>query len=428
MSGNRQFVRASGILFIANAGSNLLAYLFHVFISRALGPAEYGVFNTLLSLLALVGIPAAAVQTVGAKYVAMDHASGSVRRMREFLVRAIFRTALWGGVGAAAFLVLALPLAGFFRLPSPWPVVVLGLVILVSFLQPVLLGGLQGVQRFVSLGVIGLLGSGLRIVAGVALVFVGFGASGALGASAVGAVGTILLSLALLWPLLRLPGGQETGEAARRPLDGYAWPVLASLAFFMAFANLDVLLVKHYFPPVEAGHYSAAAVVGRAFLFLPGAVVVVLFSQVAHRHERGEGTGGVLAAGVLITAALSLGGIVLASLWPEVIVRSLFGPKFLEVIPLIRVVGLAYTPLGLVNLLVNYLLALESREVLGYLAGALSLYTVCLLLFHDSPMQVLLVLGVNAGLLCVALQLLALPAGRRLRTAAVSFPASIPAP
>jgi O-antigen/teichoic acid export membrane protein len=428
LTGHRQFLQASGVLFLANAGSNVLGYLFHVFISRALGPAEYGIFNTLLSLLLLIGIPAAAIQTVGAKHVAMDYATASLGRIRDFLVRAVLRSAVWGSAGAAAFLVLALPVARFFQLPSAWPVVVLSLVVFVSFLQPVLFGGLQGLQRFVSLGALGLVGSLLRIVAGVTLVLIGFGASGALGASALAAGGTVLLSLFLLWPLLREPRGLGSRGGEGRPLKGYAWPVLGSLACFTAFANADVLMVKHYFPPVEAGHYSAVAVVGRAFLFLPGAIIAVLFPHVAHRHERGEGTGSVLAAGLALTAGLSFGGVVLASVWPELIARSLFGPEFLDAVALIRVVGFAYTPLALVSLLVNYLLALEHRQVLFYLGGALLLYGASLLLFHDSLSTVLLVLGLNAGLLFVTLQLVAIPAGRRFRGVAVSLAASLPAP
>ncbi len=57
-------------------------------------------------------------------------------------------------------------------------------------------------------------------------------------------------------------------------------------------SNLDILLVKHFFPPSEAGIYAAVALVGRVVFMLSWSVVSSMFPVSAshtHRPRRARG-------------------------------------------------------------------------------------------------------------------------------------------
>ena len=45
----------------------------------------------------------------------------------------------------------------------------------------------------------------------------------------------------------------------------------------MIINNLDIILVKHFFPPIEAGVYAAVALVGRVVYMLSWSVVSSMF-------------------------------------------------------------------------------------------------------------------------------------------------------
>src|SRR3972149_2017554 len=49
----------------------------------------------------------------------------------------------------------------------------------------------------------------------------------------------------------------------------YFFPVGTTVLCFMVLTNIDLILVKHFFTPMEAGYYSIAQIVGKIILFLP---------------------------------------------------------------------------------------------------------------------------------------------------------------
>ena len=56
------FGRGALSFLVATAGVNVSNFLFHIVVSRLLGPSHYGVVGALLSLLALLTVPFGAVQ------------------------------------------------------------------------------------------------------------------------------------------------------------------------------------------------------------------------------------------------------------------------------------------------------------------------------------------------------------------------------
>ena len=80
--------------------------------------------------------------------------------------------------------------------------------------------------------------------------------------------------------------------------------MIGSLAIFIP-TSADVVIVRHFFSPVDAGLYTAASILGRIVLFLPMAVSLVLFPKIVHHWALGNSTSGLLYRGLGLTALLS---------------------------------------------------------------------------------------------------------------------------
>lgn len=406
--------QASGLLFTMLMANNLCNYLFHALASRSLGPAEYGALVSMLALLTVLGIPSQALQTVMARRVSVAEAAGrpsqavlktSTPQTGALARQLLLRVLLAGAMLGLVLILVRRPLADFFRLSSAWPLVAVGLTIVVMLATPVLRGVLQGLQRFGQLGA-NLLADGLgRLLFGGLLLALGAGAAGAVSASAAGCALALVLAAAALRPLFAAPAG---GKAGQPPVfaDAYAelLPVTAVFGAFLLLSTLDVLAVKHFFPPESAGYYSATSMVGKAFLFLPLAVANVLFPKVSARRAQSRPAFPLLRHSLIITGLALLACAALAWWLAPWVVWTLFGRAFVQplTLTLVRGFGLAFTPLALVYLLIQYHLAAENRRFLWLLAADLPVLLAGLILFHADLPQVLWVVGLNHLLLFLA--------------------------
>ncbi len=124
-------LKHSLILTLATGTMNVASWLYHLIMSRALGPAEYGALSALIGLLLILTVPVNAVQMGMSAFVARATANG-----QQMIVTSILNRTLKGSllVGAVAFVALALIsgwLAEALKLGSSVPVLMVGTVLTV---------------------------------------------------------------------------------------------------------------------------------------------------------------------------------------------------------------------------------------------------------------------------------------------------------
>ncbi len=389
-------VRASSLLFLMMMGANACNYAFHALASRKLGPSEYGVLVSMLALLTLVAVTSQTIQTVVAKGTAIEEVGKRYDRIAALTIRVMRRILMLGAACLLGLSVASGPLAKFFQLSSPWPIIAVGVTTMVMLMLPVMRGLLQGLQRFNALGVNFLVDGFIRIGAGVVIFWLGYHAAGGVLASAIGGA---LAAVLALWgmPELRRAVRNKVPAIDLSGLKLYSLSVLVGVGSFLVISTLDVILVKHWFAPEAAGYYAAGSIVGKAFLFLPFAIANVLFPKVSAQHAAGENTLKLLIKSLLLTAGILGGGVLLAYLLAPLIILTLFGREFLlpETLWLVRWFGLAVTPLALTFILLQYNLALNNKRFLAWLLGDVLLMCMGLMAFHSRLETVLLVVGIN---------------------------------
>jgi O-antigen/teichoic acid export membrane protein len=370
---------------------NIINLIYHLFMVRFLSPSDYGALSALLAFLLIITVPAGTVQTTISQRVASACALNDMARIRRILRKSLAGAGLGGLMILGIVLLLAGRMTQFLKLDSTVLVVALGLAASFMLMMPVVIGGLQGLERFFHLGLALLFSACLKLLLGVALVLGGWAVVGAMHGFWLAALGGLVFGLLLLKRQLRhmIPlrsdemlssrflalshWMDEVVAVVRNPLQvpPYAfWAALGVLAY-TALTNLDVVLTRYFFPPHEAGYYAIAAMVARMVLFLPAALSIVLLPKVAHRAALGQPTRPIFFKIWVCTGSLSGLVAVFCFMQPAMVLVTFTGAAHPPSIPLVRILSLAMVGMSLVNVELVYHLGIQAVEkVWLYLAGA----------------------------------------------------------
>ncbi len=384
------FTKHIGFVFIASMVVNLCNYLFHIFMSRSLGPVDYGILVSLFSVFMIISVPAGVLQTVTTKYTSNFKAKGELAKIKVLLHQLLTRVSLFGIGGFILLSLLSGHIASFLHIPSRLPIVLVAVAVALGIICPVLQGTLQGLQKFFYFGTNMIIGGIGKLFFGILLVYMGLKVNGALLGLAMGSLAAFLFAI---FPLRRQFSLDQTDcNFSLSPIYGYFFPVGLMLLCFVLLTNIDLVLVKHFFDSSQTGHYAAASIVAKIILFLPGAIAMVMFPKTSELHALSKESKPVLKKSLLYTTLLSGGVLLLYLTIPSLIVKSLFGSQYIPTIPLIGIFGLAMLFFSLTNILLFYQISVHQLKFLKILVVATIVEVTLISLFHASLVQVILIL------------------------------------
>lgn len=313
--------------------ANILGYVLHIAATNMLGPAGYGQFAALMAVQVVAAVPALAVQTV----VARERAQGAAGELARRLV--------WQacGVVSAVTLLVGLALTAYFSQWSGW--VTLSALLAVPVLVGVAgeQGILQGEQRFGALAaVLALAGVG-KVVPAVLVLW----RTGSVGWSFVASAAGYALVWAVARIVVRTAGQREPSPVTRQApsqtqqqqqtspsridnttrgllLRSVWWATQVQL-LIMVFTQLDVVLAQRVLTHTDAGLYAAGAIFTKIAFWLPAAVALVLYPQLADAQAR---QGAMRRALGLLwgVGAVVVAGTALVARWVPLVLGERFAP------------------------------------------------------------------------------------------------------
>ena len=352
--------RSGALLGAATAVSIVANYAFLLAAGRLLGSAGYGDLAALLGLLAVVLLPAGALQMAVAREVSRRIATGGAKEADAF-VQAMLRLAALATVPLVAVaLALAVPLGSLLNIDSVGVVLLAESTLVTALVFPVAMGALQGGQRFHALAALYVFPWVLRLVLLAVVAAAGYRLGGAifctLVATVAAAVGAVELIRGPSWRTARI-ARPELREFLR-----YLGPVAAGLVGIVLLTHIDLLVVKARFSGDEAGAYGAASAFARVAFFVPATILAVLFPRTAARQARGEETADILGRSLLATAAFCAGLAIFYAAAGEGLVAASFGTEFSAGGRVLAPFALAIGLFSLANVLVGYHLSRGERR------------------------------------------------------------------
>jgi len=399
LESNDSLLKHSAIIFVCSMIANVLGYFFQLFMGRMLGPEGFGELGALFSIIYLFAALFTTLQTVITNFSSEYKAKKAYGKLHYLFLDFAKKLFLMGIFFVAIFWLFSGFIASYLHLSSRISIILLGVFILVSLIFLLYNGMITGLQRFYTLGSTISLNSFAKLVLGIILVKLGFSVSGA--------VGAIILATVCMIIILHL-GIKDIFKAPKVKTEYFAESIKYMIPVFFAtlsislFSNVDLLLVKHYFPAKDAGFYAGAVLLGKIVLFATAALAAVLFPKVSELAAKKKNTSFLLRNTLGYTLLLCTGVVIFFFFFPKIIVSLLFGSEY-KIAHLIAPYALAMSFYSLSNVFINYNLARKEWKFLYALIPLVVLQVIAVSILHSSLTQVVYTVVVLNLLACVSL-------------------------
>lgn len=385
------------IVFLGTSVVNAFNLAYQILIAHRLSPADFAAFNALLSLFIVVSTPLLTLQAGVAKWVSEFNANNQVGKLKFFLSGLFKKTVILGACTFFIFLLASIQILNALKIPSVSSGYILAGLLALSWPSPLFSGAVQGLELFGWLSFASVVSGALKLAAAFILVSQGFGIAGALGALLISSVVFLLIFYFPLKGFIFIrPQKEEIGYKA---LLTYLLPVALSYFCFMNLVSFDMILVKYFFAKDDSGIYSLAQMVGKIFLFLPGAISIVMFPKTSGLRAKNLDTAATLRKSLLYAAGLCVFAGLAYNIFPAFTLKALTGKAFPQALVLGRLFSVSMTFFTLLFILITYFLSIKDLRFIKYLVIFTLLQFLAVVLFHKTLMQVQLILCVNSILL-----------------------------
>ena len=311
LGGSLTLLAGSGLVGVTNL-------VYNVVTARLLGPAGFAHATAVYTLLMLMSGITLSFQVVCAKYVARSASSED----RSSIFSSLHQRSWVAGIAIGLLLfLLARPVSNYLNLPDPGLISLLALG--TAFYVPlgVRRGYIQGIHAFGPLAINFMLEGVVRLAGAFLLIELGMGVKGAVLAS----VAAVIVSY-----FVAVPSPGLTSLKFRKIAISFR-EGLQAIVFFSGqtiINNFDIVLVKHFFPPAEAGFYAAVALVGRLVNMCAWSVVNTMFPVSASAGDTEHDGHPVLFTSLLLVFLILTA--LIFGLWmvPNFLWKTLFGAHF----------------------------------------------------------------------------------------------------
>ena len=380
--------------------TNLVDYGFHIYLARALIPADFAVVQTLNTAVLILVTAFAVLQPIVARYASEAAVNQHPADVQRSIFQFYFRRSLMVAIPLMLQMGVARqPIAAWLNVP-PFTIFVLAVILFLAIMRPVIAGQLQGQGKFVSFGLTRFSNALSRL--GIAVLLIGFlqgGLPSAVSAIPIGSIVALLVGLAAL--------GRPIWRAAPPLPQQFRRSGMLLLSTFLAFAaymsllNMDLIWVNRLFDPAVAGGYATAVLLRRVLALLPTAVIVIMYPRVVARVAQGQLPDKLLAQTATIVVLPTLLLTAVYAQFGSFIIRWTFGSDYIDAAPLLLGMGVGMVGFGLTAVWLNVYLATRPLPFVALLIVTAATQFILFNQFHNSPTNILFTFALSGWITAV---------------------------
>lgn len=379
------FLRHNLVFFVGSMVVAVLNYLYHPILSRMLPPEVFGEVQVLTSLITQIGIVLSVMTLISTNIIVNQKDEAEAHRT----VAEIEKVTMYAGIGLLLIVTLfATKIEEALQFSSHWPFILMTSIFLINIPLAFKVAYLRGRQDFAAVSLQNIIAAMGKLGFSVALVFVGFSTLGAIGgmviAQAVALYYATTKAKALTKSTISTKNSSRNVDFSLLKKEApYALFVTALLLVVTLQFSLDIIVIKYFFPPAEAGLYAGIATISRIIYYLTGSIAIVLLSSIKIEKPASENLK-TLSRSILLTLALGGSATIFFVLFPQLVINLLIGSRYESYASILPKLSLALLGVSLVNLVANYHIALRNyKAVIPIAVGALTTY-VLIARNHDS--------------------------------------------
>jgi len=396
-----ELVTGSFYIFVGTMISNVLLFLINLFLARSLTYADYAIFASLISVIALASIPAGSINTVIVKFATGYHAKNELGKIKllyikffKFILAFSFSTFLF-------FVIFASTISSFLRLDNIWYVILVGFILMFFYLNVLNTAFLQSLLKFAFLSFLTSISSFIRLLVCVLLVYLGFRAFGGLWAIFVTSIAAFLIAFYPVRKIIFSHVERDKISVKSGEIFSFAIPTFITLLFLTSFTSIDVILVKHFFNARDAGFYSGLSLIGKVIFYFTSPIPAVMFPLLVKRDTSGRHFNNLFYISLILVFLPSFAITLFYFVEPEFVIKLFLGGRdYLSSAKYLGLFGLFLTVFSLVNVCVSFFLSLNITKITPIVAVASILQIILIFFYHSNFYQVIGVsLFVCTGLL-----------------------------
>jgi len=396
-----EFAKNTFFLFFGSMVANVLNYGYHLVIGRQVSVSVYGEAESIISLIAIVSVPATTLAMVATKYAAACKADNNKKGSREiwlYLNKNIFKF----GLPIFVLMVFLTPVIGnFLNIESNWALSVVWLVMYVSFFNAINNGLLSGWQKFKKSSISSMTFAVIRLLSGGVLVGAGLALGGIVGSMILAVVAVYVVTFFMLKiNILKKTNDLETHCESKvdfQALKKFIIPVFFGNLAITILGNADMVLAKHNLDEFSAGQYGALFVVAKIIFFGTGVVASVLFSMSSEKNHKGDSSKNILQTALVLVLVASGCATLIYFINPALILSFLYGSKYASVAPYLGWFAIAVSLFSVANVIFQYLLSKHRTQVAYALLTIAIIMVLSIVVFGSSISAIIaIVIGFQA--------------------------------
>lgn len=384
-------ISGSAVLFAGSMIGNVFHFLFNLFMSRNLSVIEYGI---LISLITVVSFPGYFLQSIApttVNFAATFIANRENDKLKGLYIK-ISKIMLMAGLFFAfLFIVFSNFIATFLNIQDIGSfVMLLGGLVMFGLMGSVNIAFMQAKLFFRYASFLAFLGGFLKFIFGVGIVLSGFRVGGVLVGIIMSAAVVYIFGFYRLKHIL--PKSTKAVNISLREIFGFGAPATFVLLGVTSFINSDIILVKHFFPPHEAGLYAGLSLIGKVIFFFSAPIGSVMFPLVVNKHALGQKLHRMLIASLGLVLIPSILLTIFYFIFPEFTIRFfLKKEEYLAISGLVGIFGIYMSMYALLHILANFYLSIKKTKVyIPILSGAI-LQIVLIVIYHETLLQIVLI-------------------------------------
>ena len=358
-----KFYKAAIIVFIGSLATNVTQFIFHFATGRLLGPGEYSALTALIAITLILYVPYSAGGLGITKEISKLKVKGKEKEI-NYLISKYTITFTKNAILLFMILVfLSLFIAEFLHTDVASTVMVM---LSIVFIAPsmVIIASLNGLQKFnhsMEVNFINALG---KLLLGTLGILLGLSLFGAVGGLPLGALLSVIVGY---WILRKRFSGKKTKFNISIKKDIVV--ITAALLFVNALGNIDLILARHFLPINEAGIYAAASQIGKMIFYLTGSLALIVIPKTTEKVSLKLPPTKIILKTILAIIAISIPPLIIYLLFPDLVVKILYGEKYFTASGLILLYGIAMVCYSIIFSLTHYFVGTNRNNFIILLAG-----------------------------------------------------------
>src|SRR3989344_1204492 len=282
-----ELISSSIYIFAGSVVANVFNLFFTIFMIRNLNEQQFGILTSTVSLISLIAIPAGSIiptiVSISVSYFAKED-YGSVKSLFLKIIKPLLFISF---VVLLCFIILANTIGDFFKIADRSIIVTIGVIVAFAYIGVVISGLLQARLAFKLISFSHIASTTSKLTIGIILVFLGFNVKGAIWAVFISGLIPSILGFIYL-KFVFISKENRTSKINFKSLLSYGIPSSLATLGMTSLISTDILLVKHFFDPLQAGLYAGLSVVGKVIFFFTASIGSVMFPLIVKKYAKGE--------------------------------------------------------------------------------------------------------------------------------------------